>query len=403
MLEGTPPQRLAIGHSQPAAAVNGAVPRSDLRPASALAAQSVQQGPAPTQQQVYNSSPYSNGGAASRGAAAGAALAAVGQAAEPWWPSTPPQQQPGSNSSSGGNGSFAASATAASTPRRGRPPAEALSSQDSLDGGAAGEPSDEEIEEIFRNAPPPDVHVVASLAAAQAAAEQLLTLGGPGSDVVFACDTEVMDIDVRWGQGWGSGVLVRAVRQVGRQRHCTVECCCCCWLIGGQMCAAIAMRAPVHGHGYLLPANLHCLLAAFANFGPTLLAPPCSRPTRSRLQLALPLLPWPRHLLLGICGSGGALWAGSAGGGRPPPLHAVGGHLAKWRRGAAGRGGRHCRGVPALLGVGAAQEGGCAPQGWAAVGWGLTGLACKRGAVLRCGRRMMLTLDADATHVVVRP
>lgn len=182
--------------SQPPLHVNGVLSHRELRPSSVLAQQSVQQGPATTQQQVYSSPPSSNGAAAGWGAAPGAAARAV-PAAEPWLPSPPPSQQPSSSS----NGRAAA---AASTPRRGRPPAtpaEPLSSQDWDEAGAEGEPSDEQIEEMFRNAPPPDVHVVDSLAAAQAAAAQLMTLGGPDSQVVFACDTEVMDIDVTCVRG----------------------------------------------------------------------------------------------------------------------------------------------------------------------------------------------------------
>ena len=60
--------------------------------------------------------------------------------------------------------------------------------------------SDEVLQQAIPNLPPPDVHVVNSLEAAQAAAAQLMALGssgsGGGQGVVFACDTEVMDIDV---------------------------------------------------------------------------------------------------------------------------------------------------------------------------------------------------------------
>jgi hypothetical protein len=59
--------------------------------------------------------------------------------------------------------------------------------------------SEEAIAAAFVNEPPPDVHVVNTLAAARAAAQRLLSMP-PGS--VFACDTEVMDIDVRWVGGW---------------------------------------------------------------------------------------------------------------------------------------------------------------------------------------------------------
>ena len=197
MGEGGRPQRPAAAPaSQTPLHVNGMLPHRDFRPSSALAQQSVQQGPATTQQQVYSSPPSSNGATAGWGAAPGAAARSV-PAAEPWLPSPPPSQQPSSSS----NGRPAA---APSTPRRGRPPAtpaEPVSSQDRDEAGAEGKPSDEQIEEMFMNAPPPDVHVVDSLAAAQATAAQLMALGGPDSQVVFACDTEVMDIDVTCVRG----------------------------------------------------------------------------------------------------------------------------------------------------------------------------------------------------------
>lgn len=57
--------------------------------------------------------------------------------------------------------------------------------------------SDELLQQAIPNLPPTDVHIVNSLAAAQEAAAQLMALGsGGGQGVVFACDTEVMDIDV---------------------------------------------------------------------------------------------------------------------------------------------------------------------------------------------------------------
>lgn len=53
------------------------------------------------------------------------------------------------------------------------------------------------MQRAIPNLPPTDVHVVNSLAAAQEAAAQLMALGGSGGEgLVFACDTEVMDIDV---------------------------------------------------------------------------------------------------------------------------------------------------------------------------------------------------------------
>lgn len=54
--------------------------------------------------------------------------------------------------------------------------------------------SSTQVESVYKNQPPPDVHVVNTVEGAHAAVEQLMTLD-PGFRV-FACDTEVMDIDV---------------------------------------------------------------------------------------------------------------------------------------------------------------------------------------------------------------
>lgn len=60
--------------------------------------------------------------------------------------------------------------------------------------------SAEQIEQTYRNEPPPDVHVVNTLAGARAAAAHLMALADApqrgGQPLIFACDTEVMDIDV---------------------------------------------------------------------------------------------------------------------------------------------------------------------------------------------------------------
>lgn len=60
------------------------------------------------------------------------------------------------------------------------------------DGGGA-DSQEAAIAAAYVNEPPPDVHVVNTLAAAQAAAARLLSFP---AGTVFACDTEVMDIDV---------------------------------------------------------------------------------------------------------------------------------------------------------------------------------------------------------------
>jgi hypothetical protein len=59
----------------------------------------------------------------------------------------------------------------------------------------------EAIQRVYPNELPPDVHVVASAAEARAVAARLAAftpeqLGG----MVFGCDTEVMNIDVRWAE-----------------------------------------------------------------------------------------------------------------------------------------------------------------------------------------------------------
>eukprot|EP00887_Chlorella_sp_A99_P005000 scaffold4.g5000.t1 len=52
------------------------------------------------------------------------------------------------------------------------------------------------IQEVYRNEPPPDVCIVDTAEAARAVAAQLLAPDMRDGQVVFACDTEVMDIDV---------------------------------------------------------------------------------------------------------------------------------------------------------------------------------------------------------------
>lgn len=47
----------------------------------------------------------------------------------------------------------------------------------------------------YSNEPPPDVHVVESVDAARTALARLMS--GELAGRVFACDTEVMDIDVK--------------------------------------------------------------------------------------------------------------------------------------------------------------------------------------------------------------
>ena len=69
------------------------------------------------------------------------------------------------------------------------------------------EESEEEksIREVYQNVLPPDVCVVDTLEAAQAVVAQLMS--PEMAQLTFACDTEVMDIDVRWaGQLWGAWV-----------------------------------------------------------------------------------------------------------------------------------------------------------------------------------------------------
>lgn len=84
------------------------------------------------------------------------------------------------------------------------PPAAAAAAVSSQQGGSgsgdegAGDGGGADSEEAaiaaaYVNEPPPDVHVVNTLAAAQAAAARLLSFP---AGTVFACDTEVMDIDV---------------------------------------------------------------------------------------------------------------------------------------------------------------------------------------------------------------
>lgn len=104
----------------------------------------------------------------------------------------------------------AATAAARAPPRAaprgpGRPPAAAPDEDGGKAGGEAGGLSAEEIARFYPNSPPPDVHVVNTLGAARAAAAKLMALGeqagAGGQPLVFACDTEVMDIDVRWVAG----------------------------------------------------------------------------------------------------------------------------------------------------------------------------------------------------------
>ncbi|PSC72198.1 DNA polymerase I chloroplastic mitochondrial [Micractinium conductrix] len=99
----------------------------------------------------------------------------------------------------------AATAAARAPPRAaprgpGRPPAAAPDEDGGKAGGEAGGLSAEEIARFYPNSPPPDVHVVNTLGAARAAAAKLMALGeqagAGGQPLVFACDTEVMDIDV---------------------------------------------------------------------------------------------------------------------------------------------------------------------------------------------------------------
>ena len=149
-----------------------------------------------------SSSSSSFGNSASSWGAAASPTAAAQQA-----PLLRPQQP---STAGDGAGLYAAAHTppAARQAAAAAPPPAEQQQQAVGGGGEAAEVSEEAIAAAFRNEPPPDVHVVNTLAAAQAAARQLMSMPD-GS--VFACDTEVMDIDVRW-VGWGGWVAALAGR-----------------------------------------------------------------------------------------------------------------------------------------------------------------------------------------------
>ncbi|EFN54803.1 hypothetical protein CHLNCDRAFT_134784 [Chlorella variabilis] len=134
-----------------------------------------------------SSSSSSFGNSASSWGAAASPTAAAQQA-----PLLRPQQP---STAGDGAGLYAAAHTppAARQAAAAAPPPAEQQQQAVGGGGEAAEVSEEAIAAAFRNEPPPDVHVVNTLAAAQAAARQLMSMPD-GS--VFACDTEVMDIDV---------------------------------------------------------------------------------------------------------------------------------------------------------------------------------------------------------------
>lgn len=80
----------------------------------------------------------------------------------------------------------------------------------------------EQIAQTYRNEPPADVHIVNTLEGARAAAAQLMALADAqqrsGQPLIFACDTEVMDIDVRWATGllrWLPWQLTRLTVRLG--------------------------------------------------------------------------------------------------------------------------------------------------------------------------------------------
>ncbi|KAL4452308.1 hypothetical protein ABPG75_007970 [Micractinium tetrahymenae] len=145
-------------------------------------------------------------GSASTAAVAAAPAAAGGNGV----PGPPPQQQqpvlawmpqPRSTAphadelESGGNGSSMHSRSTS-----GSSSSSSSSTPSTSSSSAEADISAEQIAQTYKNEPPPDVHIVNTLAGARAAAAQLMAMADAprsgGQPPVFACDTEVMDIDV---------------------------------------------------------------------------------------------------------------------------------------------------------------------------------------------------------------
>lgn len=163
---------------------------------------------------------------------------------------------------------------------------------------------EEVVQQAIPNEPPPDVHIVASAAEARRVASALLAL--PPAELegmVFGCDTEVMDIDIRCAMAVPGPASYMVAGCAAPHADCAARSVKC----GSYTSAAWPGQASVCGHGE--PTCSGCARQPRRLFAPPNSLPQTSPPARppGALQRSLALLPRAGHLSLHLLRPGAPL------------------------------------------------------------------------------------------------